>query len=121
MTSVGDADARASTAAVARFSAAFDRHDVDAVMAAMTDDCTFESTAAPAGVRYEGQRAVRGAWTQFFATSPEAVFEAEEQIAFGDRVVVRWCYTWATGYVRGIDVYRIRDGLVAEKLSYVKG
>lgn len=25
------------------------------------------------------------------------------------------------GYVRGVDVYRVRAGKVAEKLSYVKG
>jgi hypothetical protein len=23
--------------------------------------------------------------------------------------------------IRGVDVYRVRDGLIAEKLSYVKG
>ena len=27
----------------------------------------------------------------------------------------------AAGHVRGVDVLRFRDGLVAEKLSYVKG
>ncbi len=25
------------------------------------------------------------------------------------------------GHVRGVDVFRVRDGKVAEKLSYVKG
>jgi len=108
-------------AAVARFGAAFDRQDVDAVMAAMTADCVFESTAPPDGVRYVGRDAVRGAWTEFFAASGGAVFEAEEQIACGNRVVVRWRYAWGDGHVRGIDVFRVRDGLVAEKASYVKG
>ena len=31
-------------AAVRRFNKAFDRHDVDGVMAAMTEDCVFENT-----------------------------------------------------------------------------
>jgi ketosteroid isomerase-like protein len=109
------------TEAVARFSAAFDRQDVDGVMAAMTDDCVFESTSPPDGVRYEGQDAVRAAWTEFFTTSGAATFETEEQVGVGDRVVVRWRYAWADGHVRGVDVFRVRDGLVAEKLSYVKG
>jgi hypothetical protein len=35
--------------------------------------------------------------------------------------VVRWRYAWGDGHVRGVDVFRVRGGLVAEKLSYVKG
>ena len=39
---------------------------------------------------------------------------------------VRWIYRWVDGdgkpgHVRGVDVFRVRDGKVAEKLSYVKG
>ena len=54
-------------------------------------------------------------------------FEAEEQFAAGDRCVVRWRYEWGDSstpephHVRGIDVFRVRDGLVAEKVCYVKG
>ena len=59
------------------------------------------------------------------ARSPEARFEAEETFAAGDRCVVRWVYHWVRdgqpGHVRGVDVFRVRDGKVAEKLSYVKG
>jgi len=119
-----DARSSAVAAAVGRFGEAFDRGDVDAVMAAMTADCAFESTAPPDGVRYEGQAAVRAAWTQFFESSADARFETEEQIVCGDRVIVRWRYTWGQGpadHVRGVDVFRVRDGLVAEKASYVKG
>jgi ketosteroid isomerase-like protein len=108
-------------AAVARFGAAFDTQDVDAVMAEMTDDCIFESTAPPDGVRYVGRDAVRAAWTEFFASSAGAAFETEEQFACGDRAVVRWRYSWGDGHVRGVDVFRVRDGLIAEKVSYVKG
>jgi hypothetical protein len=32
-----------------------------------------------------------------------------------------WCYSWDGGHVRGVDMFRVRDGKVAEKLSYVKG
>jgi ketosteroid isomerase-like protein len=112
---------QATAAAVARFDAAFARADVDALLAAMTDDCVFESTAPPDGIRYVGPSAVRAAWEAFFAGGRDARFEAEEQIVCGDRVIARWRYTWSDGHVRGVDLFRVRDGLVAEKLSYVKG
>ena len=83
-----------TTDAVERFNEAFNNHDVDAVMAAMTDDCVFESTSPPLGERHEGQAAVRAAWEAFFASSPTAHFDTEEMITTGDRCVVRWAYTW---------------------------
>ena len=116
----------ATLAAVDTFNEAFNRHDVDAVMAAMTDDCVFESTSPPAGERHVGQDAVRAAWEGFFAASPTAHFDGEEVIVTGDRCIVRWIYTWqqdggGEGRVHGVDVIRVRDGKVAEKFAYVKG
>lgn len=107
--------------AVTRFQKAFDAQDVDAVMAAMTSDCVFEDTSPPDGTRHSGADAVRAAWMALFTSSPDGVFTAEELIPAGDRVVVRWRYSWGDGHVRGVDVFRVRDGLVAEKLAYVKG
>ena len=113
-------------AAVQRFNDAFNRHDVDAVMAAMTADCVFDSTRPPPdGERIQGQAAVRAFWTEFFRRSPHARFTTEELFAAGDRCVVRWVYHWVrdgqAGHVRGVDIFRVRDGKIAEKLSYVKG
>lgn len=111
---------------IERFNEAFNHHDVEAVMALMTEDCVFENTRPrPDGERYEGHAAIRAFWEQFWARSPEAHFEAEEVVALGDRCVVRWIYTWVRdgerGHVRGVDLFKVRDGRVAEKLSYVKG
>lgn len=121
-----DADTARTRAAVARFNAAFNQHDVDGVMAAMTEDCIFENTPPPDGERYVGAPAVRAFWEQFFRTSPQAHFEEEECFAAGDRCVVRWRYTWEDsggrpGHVRGVDLFRVRGDRVAEKLAYVKG
>jgi len=117
-----DEETASTLAAVARFNAAFDRHDVDGVMAASTEDCIFENTGpAPDGERYAGAAAVRGFWQRFFQSNPRAKFEVEEQFAAGDRCVVRWRYDWADGHVRGIDVFRVHNGRIAEKLAYVKG
>jgi ketosteroid isomerase-like protein len=117
-----DEQTSATTNAIERFNAAFNRHDVDEVMRCMTDDCVFENTSPrPDGERYEGATAVRAFWENFFASSPSALFETEEQFAAGDRGVVRWRYQWNGGHVRGVDVFRVRDGKVSEKFSYVKG
>jgi cation diffusion facilitator family transporter len=112
--------------AIDRFNAAFNDHDVDAVMAAMTDDCVFENTSPPNGQRYEGQEQVRAAWEEFFAASPDARFDGEDVIVAGDRCTVQWVYTWTNddgtpSSLRGVDVLRVRDGKVSEKFAYVKG
>ena len=105
-----------------QFNAAFNAHDIDTVMALMTADCVFENTYPPPdGERFEGQVAVRANFAAFFAESPDAHFEFEDIFTCADRACVRWLYRWATGHVRGVDVFRVRDGRIAEKLSYVKG
>jgi ketosteroid isomerase-like protein len=116
-----DRPASDALAAVQRFDAAFGAKDVDGVMAAMTSDCVFEDTSPPDGGRHVGAAAVRTAWEKLFAASPAAVFTTEELIVAGDRVVARWRYDFGEGHVRGVDLFTVRDGLVAEKLSYVKG
>jgi len=35
--------------------------------------------------------------------------------------VQRWRYDWDGGHVRGVDLFMVRDGRIAEKRSYVKG
>lgn len=114
-------------AVIERFIDAFGSRDVDAVMALMTEDVVFENTSpAPDGTRYEGQADVRRFWDEFFAGPPEEEFESEDIFAADDRCCVRWIYRWGgagegAGHVRGVDVFRVRDGKVSEKLSYVKG
>jgi ketosteroid isomerase-like protein len=122
-----DGEAAATLAVVRRFLDAFGRHDVDGVMAAMTEDCVFENTYPPPdGERHAGQAAVRRFWERFFRENPSATFETEEMFAGGARCAVRWLYRWrradgSAGHVRGVDLLRVRDGKVVEKLSYVKG
>jgi len=106
---------------VVAFGRTWDDHDLDAALSMVTDDCVFDSTApAPDGTRVVGKEAIRQAWRPIFDDA-DAHFETEETFAAGDRVVQRWRYEWDGGHVRGVDVFRIRDGKVAEKLSYVKG
>lgn len=112
---------------VKRFNAALNARDVDAMMELMTEDCVFENTYPPPdGVRYEGQEAVREFWSEFFRTSRQPRIEIEEIVEAGNRCNMRWIYRWVDhegrpGHVRGVDLYTIRAGQIAEKLSYVKG
>jgi ketosteroid isomerase-like protein len=111
---------------LAAFSAAFGSGDVDAIMALMTDDVVFESTAPPDGSRHEGVEAVRQVWVDLFSGTAGASFTEEERFVCADRGVLQWRFTWATsegtpGHVRGVDILRFVDGKVAEKRSYVKG
>ena len=114
-------------AALARFSAAFGSGDVDAIMAPMTDDCVFESTGpTPDGHRYEGQPAGRAVWETLFGEARDPEFTDEDTFLAGDRACVRWLFTWTNadgspGHVRGVDVIRMRDGLVAEEARLRQG
>jgi ketosteroid isomerase-like protein len=118
---------KATIKVIEQFGDALNQHDVAAMMALMTEDCIFDNTyPAPDGERFEGQEAVRHFWEEFFRSSPDAVFQSEEMFAHGDRCVIRWRYEWSNsdgscGHVRGVDVLRVRNGKVAEKLAYVKG
>ncbi|MEZ4705896.1 MAG: nuclear transport factor 2 family protein [Caldilineaceae bacterium] len=125
--SMSDAASEATLATIQRFNAAVNTHDVDAVMALMTPDAVFENTYPPPdGERFVGAAAVRGFWADFFGASPNAAFTTEEIVACGERAFVRWWYHWTDaqgnrGHIRGVDIFRVRDGKVAEKLAYVKG
>jgi ketosteroid isomerase-like protein len=114
-------DDRNALAVVDRFGTAWSSHDLEGALAVTTDDVVFEATSpAPDGLRSEGREAVRAAWQPIF-DDRNSQFTVEESIVAGDRVVQRWRYDWSDGHVRGVDLFRVRDGLVAEKLSYVKG
>jgi ketosteroid isomerase-like protein len=106
-----------------RFTAAINAHDLEGVLALVTEDIVFESTSpAPDGTRYQGRAAVARVWADLLAATPRAQFAVEEQFSDGaERAVVRWRYDWGDGHVRGVDIIRVRDGRLAESLAYVKG
>ena len=112
---------------VVNFNDALNAGDVNKMMQFMTEDCIFENTyPAPDGARYEGQPAVRAFWEEFFRSAREPRIEIEEIVGLGKRCAMRWTYRWKDehgqpGHIRGVDLYKVSGGLIAEKLSYVKG
>jgi ketosteroid isomerase-like protein len=106
---------------VAAFGAAWAAHDLDAALSMITDDCIFEATGpVPDGTQYKGPEEIRRAWQAIFDDTDNS-FEVEDSFAAGDRVIERWRYSWNGGHIRGVDLFRVRDGQVSEKLAYVKG
>jgi hypothetical protein len=111
---------------VTRFNDALNAHDPVAMMSLMCPDCVFENTYPPPdGEKYVGWGAVRGFWEDFFRLDAGQLIEIEEIFTAGERCVMRWIYRWGdgdnSGHVRGVDLYRVQNGLIVEKLSYVKG
>ena len=106
---------------------AFNRHDADAIMALMTDDCVFEASAGPdmCGTRYAGREAVRAAFAEVFATFPDAEWSQARHFVQGERGVSEWIFTGTRSdgaqiEVHGCDLFTFRDGKIALKNSYRK-
>lgn len=112
---------------VVRFNQALNAANVPGMLALLTEDTVFENTYPPPdGERFEGKSQVGQFWADFFRGSSQAQLEIEEIFACGERCVMCWTYRWTgtdgqPGHIRGVDVYRLHDGQIAEKLSYVKG
>jgi len=109
------------------FNDGWNRHDVDALMTFMAEDCVFESTAGPdlCGTRYAGRERVREAFARVFATFPDARFEALRHFVAGDRGVSQWVFTGTppdgrTVEVNGCDVFTFREGKITVKSSFFK-
>jgi len=109
------------------FCAAFNRHDLDAVMAHMTEDCVFTRSSGPDadGQRCEGQAATRAGFESVMSVIRNIHFEPLDNWVCGDRGVSEWTLTGdlADGSrfeARGVDVFHFRDGKIAVKDSYVK-
>ena len=110
-----------------RFADAWNRHDLDALMAMMTDDCVFEASAGPQvdGQRSEGRPAVRAAYAAVFDTFHDAHWANSRHFISGNRAVSEWTFTGTHKdgrrvEVNGCDLFTLKDGKIAIKNSYRK-
>lgn len=109
------------------FADAFNRHDADALMRFMTDDCVFQASAGPdaCGQRHEGQEAVRAAFSAVWKDFPDAHWRSPRHLVCGDRGVSEWTFTGTRAdgtrvEVDGCDLFSFRDGRIAVKNSFRK-
>jgi ketosteroid isomerase-like protein len=108
---------------------AFNRHDLDGIMAHFADDAVFESPRGPDpwGIRYEGAPAVRAGLAKRFEGIPDVHYGGDRHFlsADGSRGVSEWTLTGTTTdgnrlEVRGCDLWTFRDGRIVVKDSYWK-
>jgi ketosteroid isomerase-like protein len=108
---------------VARFLAAFEQRDPKVIRDLVAPDCVMEAMQpAPNGLRVEGYDANVAFWEAMVA-DPVGTFEVEDVVICGDRATNRWRYRWGDGddgAVRGVTLFVVRDGKIAEALAYAK-
>lgn len=104
------------------FSDALNRHDIDAVMAMMTEDCEFHAIAGPElmGKRFVGQAEVRQALENAWKVAPDAAWVDGEHVVVGDRGFTESTYKGTTvdgarSEARMNDAFTFRDGKIAVK------
>jgi steroid delta-isomerase-like uncharacterized protein len=116
-----------TVATLAAFSDAWNRHDVDALMEFMTDDCVFETAAGAqaCGTRHVGRDAVRTAFESAWKTVPDAQWRNGQHFVHGDFGVSQWTFTGTAAdgspiEVDGVDLFTFRDGKIQRKNVFRK-
>jgi ketosteroid isomerase-like protein len=109
------------------FADAYNRHDVDAIMAFFTDDGVFEGFAGPDpwGERFTGREAVRARVAAFLERVPDAQWIDARHAVVGDRGFSEWTYVGTDSdgtraRRNGIDAFVFRGPLIASKSTYQK-
>jgi ketosteroid isomerase-like protein len=109
---------------VIRFTDAFNRNDLDGVMAFMAEDAVYEEFTGTINL---GRAAIRAAFVpQFRGDFGKMRFEAEDLFVDADtgKALIRWVCRLETkrgpaGW-RGLDILHVENGLVKHKLTYAK-
>jgi ketosteroid isomerase-like protein len=109
------------------YAQAWNDHDVDAVMARMTDDCVFHASIGPdlLGQTHVGQSRVREAVAAFFLALPDARWVDTDVFVCGTRGYSEWTLraTRADGALiatRGCDLFEFADDKIRVKNAFRK-
>lgn len=116
-----------TVATLAAFGDAWNRHDIDALMSFMADDCEFHAVAGPdlLGRSFVGRAAVREGFQLAWQTFPDAAWLDAVHFVCGDRAVSESTFsgTKADGTrieARMVDVFTLRGDKIAVKNAYRK-
>ncbi|AVJ27754.1 nuclear transport factor 2 family protein [Achromobacter spanius] len=112
---------------LAEFAAAWNRHDIDALMSFMSEDCVFETVGGPEqyGSRHSGPEAVRAAFAAAWKNFPDAQWENGRHWVAGDRGVSESTFrgTAADGSrveADMVDVFTFKGGKIQVKNAFRK-
>lgn len=88
------------------FSDAWNRHDIEALMSFMTDDCVFESNAGPdiVGTSFRGKEEVRRGFMRAWQIYPNARWADARHFVNGDRGASEWIFLGTDNDGNGIEV-----------------
>lgn len=110
-----------------RFLAAFNAHDLDAIMEFFAEDCELylPRGSEPFGTRYAGKDAVRAGLATRFTGIPDVHYGEDRHWLAGDLGVSTWLLTGTTKTgepirVRGVDLLEFSAGKITKKDSYWK-
>jgi ketosteroid isomerase-like protein len=116
-----------TTATLEAFSAAWNAHDIDALMSFMSGDCVFLTAAGPeaCGTRIAGTEAVRKAFAAAWQAVPDAQWRNGVHFVSGDFGSSQWTFTGTAAdgsriETDGIDVFTFRNGKIALKNVFRK-
>jgi len=116
-----------SVSTLEKLLAAFNAHDMDAVMEFFADDCELLMPRGkePWGTRYVGKAAVRESLATRFAGLPDVQYGEDRHWVAGELGVSTWLLTGTTKSgekvrVRGVDLLEFRAGRIIKKDSYWK-
>jgi steroid delta-isomerase-like uncharacterized protein len=109
------------------FAEAWNRHDIDALMSFMTEDCVFQASSGSdvCGTRYVGRESVRAGFAEVWTTFPDAQWSNARHFVREDRGVSEWTFTGTRAdgtrvEVQGCDLFTFREGRISLKNSYRK-
>jgi len=116
-----------TVATLAAFSDAWNRHDIEALMSFMSDDCVFETAAGSeaCGSRHVGREAVRRAFESAWKSVPDAQWRDGQHFVHGGFGVSQWTFTGTAAdgtriEVDGVDLLTFRDGKIQRKNVFRK-
>jgi len=104
----------------------FNNHNIEGMTQFITDNCILETIeSGPNGTKYVGKREITKYWEDFFRNSRNTKLEIEEIFGSAIRCVLLWSLIWDDlegnrRYLRGVDIYRVKNGLIEAKQSYAK-
>ena len=110
------------------FAQAWTRHDIEALMSFMADDCVFHAWTGPdpGGTRYIGREAVRAGFVKAWTDFPDAQWTRARHFVAGGRGVSEWTFVGTRASdgrrveVHGCDLFSFAGDKIRVKDSWRK-